>query len=130
MKVSDMSVFVTIILVGLSLFTALLLESRMDSHYLLQLLLIVLAIIFTFGLLFGLWIDEPWAYPLSTILFAALLADVIWLYSSTGAFLVSAFALLVNVAGLVICLASVQRPKTLAAELETYNISAGRRKKK
>ncbi len=126
MKVSDMSVFVTIILIGLSLFTALLLESRMQGHYIWELLLVVIAIVLTFGILFGLWIDESWAYPLGIILFAVLLANVVWLYTSTDAFLVSAFGVLVNVGGLVICLATMQRQSL--AELETYEIS--KRKKK
>lgn len=128
MKVSDMSVFVTVILIGLSLFTALLLESMMPSNHIWELLLIVIAIVLTFGILFGLWIDESWAYPISTILFAILLANVVWLYASTSAFLVSAFGLLVNVGGLVICLASIQKPEVQLSGLETYDIS--KRKKK
>lgn len=126
MKVSDMSVFVAIILIGLSLFSALLLESRMQGNYIWELLVVVIAIVLTFGILFGLWIDESWAYPLGTILFAVLLANIVWLYTSTDAFLVSAFGVLVNVGGLVICLASMQRQSF--AELETYEI--GKRKKK
>lgn len=126
MKISDMSVFVTIILIGLSLFSALLLESRMQGNYIWELLVVVIAIVLTFGILFGLWIDESWAYPLGTILFAVLLANIVWLYTSTDAFLVSAFGVLVNVGGLVICLASMQRQSF--AELETYEIS--KRKKK
>jgi len=126
MKSSDMGAFFAIILLGLSLFSALLLESRMQTHYILELVLIVIGIILTFGILFGLWIDEPWAFPLSTILFSASVVNIVWMFKLTNSFIVSAFALLVNIAGVVICIASMERP-TPWSELETYD--AKKRKK-
>ncbi len=129
MKASDMSVFMTIILLGLNLFAALLLETRMPKYYGWEMLFICILGLFTFAVLFGLWIDEPWAYPMSSILFAASLANVIWLFYLTSTFLTSAFALLVNIAGLVICLASIQNADSSAASLETYDAPSKRKKK-
>jgi len=127
MKSSDMGAFIAIILLGLSLFSALLLESRLHTHYTLELVLIVIGIILTFGILFGLWIDEPWAFPLGTILFSAAVVNIVWMFKLTNSFIPSAFALLVNIAGIVICIASMERP-TPWAELETYD-SSGKKKK-
>lgn len=130
MKASDMSVFMTVILLGLNLFAALLLETRMPSYFGWEVLFICIMGLLTFAAYFGLWIDELWAYPMSSILFALSLVNVVWLFYLTDTFLTSAFALLVNIAGLVICLASIQNTTQLAGSLETYDVSANKRKKK
>ncbi len=119
MKAEDMKSFVITILVGLSLFTALMLESRMTANFAIELVLILIGAILMTGIIFGFWIEEPWAYPLTTILFAAALVNLVWLFFSTSSFLTFAFGLLVNVAGLVMCLAGMERPMDLQ-ELETY----------
>jgi len=119
MKAEDMKSFVITILVGLSLFTALMLESRMTANFAIELVLILIGAILMTGIIFGFWIEEPWAYPLTTILFATALVNLVWLFFSTSSFLTFAFGLLVNVAGLVMCLAGMERPMDLQ-ELETY----------
>ncbi|MEM3154499.1 MAG: hypothetical protein QW165_02955 [Candidatus Woesearchaeota archaeon] len=127
MKASDISAFMTIILLGLNLFAALLLETQMTKFYGWEILFICVLGMFTFAVLFGLWIDEPWAYPLSSILFALSLVNVVWLFHLTNTFLTAAFAFLVNIAGLVLCLASIQKTMP-TAPLETYDVQ--KRKKK
>lgn len=128
MKASEMKIFVMVILLGLSLLTALTLESHMKAGYSAELVLIVIGIILTAGILFGLWIDEPWTYPLTTLIFAASLANLVWLFTETQVFLTFAFGLLVNVAGLVMCLISMEKNMPWH-ELETYEVS-GKKKKK
>lgn len=127
MKASDISVFMTVILLGLSLFAALLLETKMASYFWLEVLFICAAGLFIFAAYFGLWIDEHWAYPLAAIIFAASLINTVWLFYITNTFLTSAFALLVNIAGMVICLASMQRKQEWTGSLETYEV--GKKKK-
>ena len=129
MKASDMSVFMTVILLGLNLFAALLLETRMPKYFGWEVLFICVIGLLTFAAYFGLWIDERWAYPMSSILFALSLINVVWLFYLTDTFLTSAFALLVNIAGLVICLASIQSTAQFAGSLETYEVSNKRKKK-
>ena len=128
MKASDMSAFMAIILLGLNLFAALMLETKMPKYYGWEILSICIIGLVTFAVLFGLWIDEPWAYPLSSILFALSIANVVWLFHVTDTFTTSAFALLINIAGLVICLASIHGIAP-SASLETYDVSEKRRKK-
>ena len=125
----NMKIFVSVILLGLSLLTALLLESQMGAQYITELVLILIGIIITAGILFGLWIEEPWAYTLATIVFAAGLINLIWIYSATKNTLMFSFGILVNVAGLVMCLASVRQSVSDLA-LETYPLHAGKRRKR
>ena len=127
MKANEMKIFVTVILLGLSLLTALMLESKMQSGFTAELVLIIIGIILTAGILFGLWIDEPWTSPLAMLLFAASLTNLLWLFVQTKVFLTFTFGVLVNVAGLVICLVSMERSMH---ELETYEINTRKKKKK
>lgn len=127
MQENDIKSFVITILLGLSLLTALMLESRMTHYFALELVLILIGIILMTGIIFGFWIEEPWAYPLTTILFAAALVNLAWLFFLTKAFLTFAFGLIVNVAGLVLCLVNMERAVELQ-ELETYEASAKKKK--
>jgi len=128
MKDSNMKTFSTTILLGLSLLTALTLEAEMTSGFIAELVLILIGAILTGGILFGIWIEEEWVYPAGMLLFAAFLANLLWLFFATKIFLTFAFGLLVNVAGLVICLVSTE--KTIWEELETYDLRAAKKKRK
>ncbi len=127
MNADDMKPFIITILIGLSLFNALMLESRMGANFALELVLILIGAILMAGIIFGLWIEELWAYPLTMIVFAAALINLAWLFYSTQAFLTFAFGLLVNVAGLVICLVGLEQPMEIQ-ELETYETPKKRKK--
>ncbi len=128
MHTEDMKSFVITILLGLSLFTALMLESNMTANFAVELVLILIGTILMAGIIFGFWIEEPWAYPLTTILFAAAMVNLVWAFISTNAFLTFAFGLLVNVAGLVMCLVSLERSMEMH-ELETYERSGSKKRK-
>jgi len=122
-------VFTTVILLGLSLFTALLLESRMGAGFIGELVAVLIGVILSLGLLFGLWTDADWTYSLATVIFAAALGNLLFLFVSTKAFLVFAFGLIVNIAGLVICLVSVTDHLEYTG-LETYEMSEKSKKTK
>ncbi len=126
MKLEDVKFITTIILLGLSLLTALILESYMQTGYAIQLVLILIGIIFTTGIIFALWIEIEWANTIAMLFFSLSLANLVWLFTATKAFLPFAFGLLVNVAGLVMCLAEIGNGAF--HELETYEIN--KRKKK
>ncbi len=111
----------TIILLGISLLTALLLESSMTGGYAAQLAMIIVGIILTTGVIFGLWIEAEWSYPLGLIIFAAALANLLWLFKLTNNQLTFVFGILVNVAGLVMCLVSLKEIPEWA-QLETYEV--------
>jgi len=126
MKLNDIKMIVTVLLLGLSLFTALLLESRMHAGYAIQLVIILIGIILVACALFGLWIEAEWAYPFTLVLFALSLANLVWVFTTTKTFLPFSFGLLINVAGIVMCLASVG--DYTYQELETYETGKSRKK--
>lgn len=128
MKTQDMKFFTIIILLGLNLFTALLLQSNLTTNYVLPLVAILIGIIITAGIIFGMWIEENWAYPITTIVFALSLINITWLFYQTETFLIFAFGLLVNVSGLVICLVGMENQANWH-ELETYEIKNKKKKK-
>ncbi len=124
----DVKLIITSILLGLSFFVALKLESQMATGYMGELVLIILGLIFMSGIIFGLWIEAEWAYSFGIIFFAAALANLLWLFFTTKIFLTFAFGLLVNVAGLVISLVSIESETPWEEALETYDVDAKKRK--
>ncbi|VVB80971.1 Uncharacterised protein [uncultured archaeon] len=126
MKLNDIKMIVTVLLLGLSLFTALILESRMNTGYAIQLAIILIGAILMACALFGLWIEAEWSYPFTLIVFALSLANLVWAFTSTKAFLPFTFGLLISVAGIVMCLASTGAYSL--EELETYEINKKRKK--
>ena len=66
------------------------LETNMTTAFSAELVIILIGIILTAGVLFGLWMEAPWAFPLSTLLFAAALANMLWMFAMTKIFLIFA----------------------------------------
>lgn len=128
MNQNDMKYFAIIILLGLNLLTTLFLQSFLPTGYVLPLVLILIGTILMAGTIFGLWIEEQWAYSLATIIFAASLIHIAWLFYNAQAFLTFAFGLLVNIAGLVLCLVNSSPDEW--QELETYEIEQAAKKRK
>ena len=102
-----MKVITTTLLIALSLVVSLSLETRMTTGYVFELAVILIGIIVSLGILFGLWIDAEWAYPLAILLFAAATANIVWQFALTKTFMVFAFGLLVNIGGMVLCFVSL-----------------------
>ena len=97
---------VTVILLGLALLTALILETRMVSWVPLQIILLVFAAGLASLILFGLWLEEEWAYTFATLFFAGALADLLFVFAVTRELLPFSFGVLVAVCGIVISLIS------------------------
>lgn len=109
------------VLLGVSLLTALWLESRISASISAQLTLIFLGIIVSGAVLFGLMMHRQWAYPLGALLFVLSIANVLWLFALTRSVLGLAFSILINVIGLVFCIVCVEREYS-GASLETYEL--------
>lgn len=116
-----MKVITTAILIALSLLTALILETKIHSYVAIEIILLGIGIFVALIILFGLWIETDWAFPLASVFFALSAANILWMFFSTKIFLTFAFGVLVNVAGLVICMASLKNGAQLAQPLETYD---------
>jgi len=129
LKNNDIKFFATIVLLGLSLLTALVLETQLNVGFIGELVLILIGVILAAGVLCGLWIEAEWAYPVATVIFAASMANLLWLFITTQAFLTFSFGLLVNVAGIVLCLIGIQKDIDWQA-LETYDTAKPRKKKR
>lgn len=111
---------ITCILLGLSLMTALLLESQIGSGVKYQLIFILVGILLSAGVLVGFMSQSSWAYPLAILMFVLSLANVLWLFAATRSLLGFAFGILVNVIGLVLCLVSIE-----PARVEPYTDEFG-----
>lgn len=95
---------------------ALFLEARMASYYTLELVLVVLGLIIAAGILLGLLFEARWTWPLSTIFFAASLANAVFLYFNVRSFLVFSGLLFFNLLGLVLSVISIKEDDDFSAE--------------
>lgn len=118
-KEQHVKAIVVTLLLGLSLFTALFLETKMATGHAAELVLVLVGIILSSGVLFGMWTGAEWTYNLALLIFAASLANLVFLLVSTQAFLTFTFGLLVNVSGLLMCLINAEEPFNWSV-LETY----------
>jgi hypothetical protein len=125
-----MKVITTAILIALSLLTALILETKIKSYVAIEIILIGIGVFAALIILFGLWIETDWAFPLASIFFALSAANILWMFLTTKTFLTFAFGVLVNVAGLVICMASLKQATPWNQPLETYEAKNDKKKKK
>ena len=125
-----MKIITIAILIALSLLTALILETKIHSYVAIEIILLGVGILASLIILFGLWIETDWAYPLAIIFFAISSANILWLFMSTKTFLTFTFGVLVNVSGMVICLASLKESTPWAPQLETYDAKEAKKKKR
>ncbi|OYT32765.1 hypothetical protein DRJ22_00850 [Candidatus Woesearchaeota archaeon] len=114
-----MRVLAIVILMGLNLATALMLESKVGAFYWVELLLILVAMGVIGVQFLAMWLEAEWSYPLATILFSLSLVNLLWLYSSVSWFKVFAAGVVFNLLGIII--SSVGVKKEDEQELETYD---------
>src|SRR3989338_7382213 len=99
----QLSSLATMLLLGLSLISAIIMELNMTSKYALELAIILIIGIITASAIAQLIKKDEHAYTLSIIIFCASILNLVWLFIETSAFLTGMFALIVNVAGIVLC---------------------------
>lgn len=107
---------IVMVLLLFSFIGALFLEARMANYFTLELVLVVLGLIIAAGMLLGLLFEARWAWPLSTIFFAASLANAVFLYFNVRSFLVFSGLLFFNLLGLVLSVISIKEDDDFSAE--------------
>ncbi len=100
--------FAVLAVLVLSFVGAIFLESKMQQYAALELAVIVVALLLSVIALVGIASDSRWAWPFATILFALLLANLLFLHVNVGAFLTFVLLLLVNVFGMLIAILSIE----------------------
>ena len=113
--------FALVVLLALSFISALLFGPKLESA-ILELVLLLIGIIASGFVLYGLLKETNWAWPAATILFSALLANIVYLFLSTGDFLLFAVSLIINTAGMVLTMLAVEDGFLWSTGLETYDI--------
>ncbi len=119
LKEETIKALVTVILIGLSLFTALLFITKATGSMTWNFILFTLGFLLAMLIIFGLWLEEEWAYTLSILFFAGGMAYLIWLFVITRSLLPFTFGILVSVSGMVV---SIAETKASESEVETYNV--------
>ena len=116
-------VFVILMLLALNFVGAVFLETKMANFFSLELIIIIIGFVITLIAIAGLAFETSWAWPLTTILFAAALANTLFLYFNIHAILTFAGMTLFNTMGLLISIVSIKEPEDFtsdSAPLETY----------
>ena len=107
---------IVLVLLLFNFIGALFLETRMTQYFSLELVLMILGFIVMAGILLGLVFEARWAWPLSTIFFAASLANAVFLYFNVRSFLVFSGLLFFNLLGLVLSVISIKEEDDFSAE--------------
>ena len=122
-----------IIFLVLNFILAIFLESQLKANYAFELVVIVIGILLSIALLLGMSFEALWAWPVATILFSAFLANAVFLYVASSAFIVFTALVLVNTLGLLTSVLSINEPDAYldeqvgahdAGQLETYDPAA------
>ena len=113
------------ILLLLNFLAAIYLETKMHNNFGLEIFLIILGVIVSLVVIFGMSFGTRWAWPLATILFSASLANAVFLYLSVKGFLVFSGMLFVCLLGLLISVVSIREDDDFMSEtsdlpVETY----------
>jgi len=112
-----------IIFLVLNFILAILLESKLKTNYTFELVVIVIGILLSIAMLLGMSFEANWSWPLATILFSLFLANSIYLYVFTSAFVAFTALVLVNTLGLLTSVLSIPTYDDYfidAVPLETY----------
>ncbi|MEM4263443.1 MAG: hypothetical protein QW666_00925 [Candidatus Woesearchaeota archaeon] len=107
---------IVLVLLLLNFIGAIFLETRMTQYFHLELVLMILGFILMAGILLGLVFEARWAWPLSTIFFAASLANAVFLYFNVKSFLVFSGLLFFNLIGLVLSVVSIKEEDDFSEE--------------
>ena len=117
-------IIAVLVFLVLNFVLAILLESKLTSSFTFELVFIVIGIILSIAMLLGMSFETNWAWPLATILFSAFLANAVFLYIGTDAFVGFTGLVLVNVLGLLMSVLSIRDHDPFmpgAAPLENYD---------
>ena len=121
-----------VLIVFLSLWSALYLETSLKSYFVLELFVIVILLIVSAGILYAIFTGKTWAWNASAVFFLAGLINSIFLYFGTRSVSPFLIALFSNLAGLALAGSnsfnaepvnnSYGEKNELFASLEPYNL--------
>jgi hypothetical protein len=97
-----------IVALVLSFIGMIFLESKMTEYATLELVIIVIAILLAVLSLIGVAAEARWSWPFSTILFALILANSVFLFVTVGAFVTFVLQLFVGIFGLLMAVLSIE----------------------
>jgi len=103
------------------------LETKLEQHATLELVIVVVGIILSIIALIGIAAESRWSWPFATILFSLSLANVLFLHVNIGAMGTFLALLAVNIFGMLIAIISIEDVASAvgaiapdSAPLETY----------
>lgn len=116
-----------VVLLFLNFIGAIYLETKLSTNYTLELVFIVLGLILALAVILGLGLELKWGWPVATIAFSLYLANALFLYISTKAFLAFALMLFFNTVALLISVISIGEDDDFTEEdsaLDEYDFDA------
>ncbi len=107
-----------VLIVFLSLWGMLYLESDLAGYFLLELFIILLFIIIASGILYGLGSGKDWAWSAMTAFFAFALINTVIVFAATRNMTPFVLTVFVNLAGFAVCAARAVNLEVIPAENE------------
>lgn len=107
-----------VLIVFLSLWGMLYLESDLAEHFLLELFVILLFIIIASGILYSLGSEKDWAWSAMTAFFAFAMINTVLVFAATRSMTPFVLTLFVNLAGFAVCAARAVKLEVIPAEKE------------
>lgn len=98
---------ISTVLFGLVLLATLLMEKSMSSYYRFELVFVFTAILLCVFVLWGLFNNESWSWPSSTVLFAVLVGNLMFVFWVTQWLSLFLIGLVLSVVGLVMSVLSI-----------------------
>ena len=100
--------FTMLVVLILSFIGMIFLETKMERFFALELVIIVVGVLLAIIALLGMASESRWAYPFTTILFALLLANTIFLFVITDAIGTFLIMLVLNLFGFLMSVLSIE----------------------
>jgi hypothetical protein len=121
----------TLVILVLNFVLAIFVETKLKAFFTLELVFVVLGMLLALILLFGIATGSRWAWPFGTIFFSLSLANAVFLFWNSGAWLSFVLLLLFNVFGLLMAVLSIGEREDEGLEmpqepLQTYEEEASK----
>ena len=110
-----------LILLILNLMAAIFLQTKLANYFNLELIFVILLIIIGIILLIGIGLNARWVWPITTLYFAASMANLLFLFLSTDAIITFLGGIFVNLIGMMIAILSITRGVE-SNPMESYNL--------
>jgi len=107
-------------------------ETRLTTNFQSEIVFIIIAIVFSVIALVGTATERRWGWPLSLIIFSAMLGNIGIMFNAIGGSVILAFTMLVNVLVIIAALIAVETwtAEIDSAPLETYETEAAKTRRR